>query len=261
MYVVIVDALSTGIFLASVFKQYGYECIHLLTSTQITQTILKRLNLSDFKISFNVENFPNQASIIDVLSQDPIQFIIPGSESGVILADQLAFQLGVIKNNIDNLFSRRSKFEMHEVLRSADLLSAQQIRSNDVEEIFTWYQKQNFKKVILKPEYSAVSDNVSLCKNKNEIARAFEQIMTTTNLYGIENTTLVVQEYLCGPEYIVNTISVGGKHFVTDIWLGIDEREEDISADLYADLVHPSQKNYKELVHYVKQVDKATLFL
>ena len=106
----------------------------------------------------------------------------------------------------------------------------------------------------MKPEYSAGSEGVHFCKNKDDLIDAFEKVIGTTNFCGIVNTALVVQEYLPGPEYIVNTMSVNGEHFITDVWLGIDEDEEKLSADLYAVLVHPGEEYYDELASYVKQV-------
>jgi len=42
---------------------------------------------------------------------------------------------------------------------------------------------------------------------------------------------VVVQEYLEGDEYIVNTVSREGKHFVTDIWCGYSRQNDKISCE------------------------------
>ena len=143
---------------------------------------------------------------------------------------------------------------MHEALRNNNLLCAKQIKSNSIKEVLSWYEKQKFTKTILKPEYSSGSEGVHFCRNKNELIQAFEEVIGTMNVCGVANTELVVQEYLSGPEYIVNTMSGDGEHFVTDIWLGIEEEEEALSADLYARLVHPEEQHYEALTNYVKQV-------
>jgi biotin carboxylase len=253
-HVVIVDAFSSGALLSPFFKRLGYKTIHIQSSDTISQSLLKGFIETDFDICLKAYEFPTLSSILEFISPFPIECIIPGSEPGILLADELASHLNLNKNNPDLILARRSKFFMHEALRNHNLLCAKQIKSHSLEEILYWYKKQPFRKTILKPEYSAGSDGVCFSKNKKELIEAFEAVIGTTNFCGVVNTELVVQEYLSGPEYIVNTMSVNGEHFVTDIWLGIDEEEEALSADLYARLIHPGEQHYEELTNYVKEV-------
>ena len=146
-YVVIVDAFSSGILLAPVFKRLGYKIIHIQTSNSMAQAFIRKFIKSDFEICLNAGNFPNQSSLVEFLSPFPIECIVPGNDSGVILADELSFHLGIIKNNSDLILSRRSKFFMHETLRNNNLLCAKQIRSHSIKEILSWYEKQTFKKI------------------------------------------------------------------------------------------------------------------
>ncbi|MEJ1267035.1 ATP-grasp domain-containing protein [Pantoea ananatis] len=43
-------------------------------------------------------------------------------------------------------------------------------------------------------------------------------IVGKKNIFSEINQEVVAQEYLCGTEYVVNTVSCQGKHRVTDIW-------------------------------------------
>ncbi len=253
-YVIIVDAFSTGVLLAPVFKRLGYKTIHIQSLATMSEFYTSRFIQADFEISLKAYEFSSRPSLIEFISHFPIECIVPGSEPGVLLADELASFLGINKNNPDLALARRSKFSMHEALRNNGLLCAKQIKSGSLEEVLSWYEKQTFTKTILKPEYSVRSDGVHFCTNKEELVSSFQKVIATINFCGIVNTDLVVQEYLSGPEYIVNTMSVNGEHFVTDVWLGLDEDEEKLSGDLYAKLLHPSEEHYDELEHYVKQV-------
>ena len=252
-YVVIVDAFSTGALLAPIFKQLGYSLLHVQTSNYFSLRFTRSFLSTDFEYCLDYESL-GLKNILDFLSQLPIVCVLPGLDSGVLLADELALHLNVAKNNLEKSVSRVSKFFMHEALRMDGLLSAHQIKSTSIEEVLAWYSQQAFQKIVVKPEYSALSEGVSFCTNQEDIIRAFQTTIGTRNVYGCINNALVVQEYMYGEEYIVNTMSVEGEHFITDIWVGVDEDEEKISADLYARLLYPEEEQYTVLSHYLKQV-------
>jgi len=250
---VIVDAFSTGALLAPVFKQLDFLMIHIQTSNHIAQRLIRSFVPTDFDHCLTYETHTIH-EVLNLLQKFSIICVVPGQESGVILADELALHLGIQKNNAEKTLARRSKYFMHEALKVEHLLSAEQIKSASIDEILKWYREQTFQKVVVKPEYAASSEGVTFCKNETEVIRAFQTTIDTKNFCGIINDELVVQEYLSGDEFIVNTMSVNGEHFITDIWLGVDEDEEKISADLYARLLHPEEENYTALSDYVKKV-------
>jgi predicted ATP-grasp superfamily ATP-dependent carboligase len=76
----------------------------------------------------------------------------------------------------------------------------------------------------VKPVESAGSDDVSLCKSMEEVKSAFGNIQGKINSLGLENTATLVQEYLEGAEYVVDTVSRDGTHKVVAVW-EYDKRE------------------------------------
>ncbi|MDF1757562.1 MAG: ATP-grasp domain-containing protein [Legionellaceae bacterium] len=258
LYIVIVDAFASGALLAPEFKKLGYTILHIKTAKDFSLRLSNSFIPTDFEYCFNAYDFYNTLDLVKKLSEYEIECVLPGCDAGVILAEKLSYYLGLSKNNLDTLLSKRSKFFMHEMLHKNNLLAAKQIKSSSIEEILTWYDKQSFIYVVVKPEYGASSEGVFFCKNKDDIIFAFNKNVNLKNIFGLINFELVVQEYLFGPEYIVNSISIKGEHYITDIWLGVDDDEEKISADLYAELIQNDNHVYKELSYYVKKVLSCT---
>ena len=73
-------------------------------------------------------------------------------------------------------------------------------------------------KVIMKPVDSAGSDGVTLCQSMEECQKAFGDIIGKTNVLGLVNEQLLVQEYLEGIEYVVDMVSREGEHKCVAIW-------------------------------------------
>ena len=73
-------------------------------------------------------------------------------------------------------------------------------------------------KVIIKPMDSAGSDDVTLCLSMNEARAAFGNIVGKTNVLGLINEAILVQEYLEGIEYVVDMVSRDGEHKCVAVW-------------------------------------------
>jgi biotin carboxylase len=71
---------------------------------------------------------------------------------------------------------------------------------------------------VLKPLTSAGTDNVRICHSPAEVRAAHAAIMASTTRYGARNETVLVQEYLDGDEYFVNTVSRDGVHHLVEVW-------------------------------------------
>ena len=76
----------------------------------------------------------------------------------------------------------------------------------------------------MKPNQSAGSDDVFLCGSIGEVKRGFDKINGAINGLGVVNEGVLIQEFLSGKEYVVDSVSRDGKHKVTAIW-EYDKRE------------------------------------
>ncbi|CAN0120218.1 unnamed protein product, partial [Discosporangium mesarthrocarpum] len=73
-------------------------------------------------------------------------------------------------------------------------------------------------KAVVKPLESAGSDDVYLCDSEEEVRKAFAVIDGKVNGLGGVNEGALVQEYLDGTEYVVDSVSRDGVHRVCAIW-------------------------------------------
>jgi hypothetical protein len=93
-----------------------------------------------------------------------------------------------------------------------------QFRSNKIDKILDWVRGTLDWPVILKPSKSVASDHVFCCQSADEVCRAAEAILSDTNVLGCRNQTVLVQEFLAGSEYAVDTVSYEGQKKTTAIW-------------------------------------------
>lgn len=66
---------------------------------------------------------------------------------------------------------------------------------------------------------SASSEDVYICQNDHELELALNKIINKINLMGSENKEVLIQTFLKGTEYVVNSVSCEGQHDITDILL------------------------------------------
>lgn len=73
-------------------------------------------------------------------------------------------------------------------------------------------------KCVVKPVQSAGTDDVFLCNSVAEAEKAFHKIYNNMNGIGLLNTSVLVQEFLLGKEYVVDKVSLNGVHKIVAIW-------------------------------------------
>lgn len=253
--IVITHAYLSGSFLAPEFLKKGFKCLHVTTKVSWqNNSYQESFNEKDFIKTILIENEDQIDSVINELKKYRIKLIIPGAESGVILADKLAYRLGTCVNNFETSSARRNKFEMQEVLRKNQLRSIFQMKTTSLEEIIKWKKENGLQRIVLKPLKSAASDGVFYCDNNDVIKDAFELILGKKDILGNENKEVLVQEYIDGFEYIVNTVTCNGQHLFLDVWKGHSLDTSKVSNDIYADIVSPDEADYKIICKYLSNV-------
>jgi hypothetical protein len=216
--VIIVDGYSSGNLLAPEFKlRFGATADHVQSTPEIWSILRPSFHPDDFERNFPFDdNFQNLVAWAKAAS--PLA-VIAGTETGVELADQLSEALGMPTSNGTKLSpARRDKFLMIEGCRKAGLKVAQQIKSKSWEEVAAWIKLTGQKKIVIKPVKSAWTDQVVVTEDLKVAEVGFRSIVGTINKLGIHNEFALVQEFLPGTEYVLNSVSSGGKHFLTDMW-------------------------------------------
>jgi len=150
----------------------------------------------------------------------PVLAVVAGAETGVILADLLADRMGTRTNSLDLSLARRNKYVMGETVRAAGVRAVQQKRATvwaDIEDFIAEWRPDPFE-VVVKPIQAAGSDDVLKCTTLDETKAAFDKINGAINGLGVVNEGVLVQEYLDGTEYVIDSVSRDGVHKVTAIW-------------------------------------------
>jgi len=229
--VLIVDAYSIGSLIAPAFISRGFDCVHLRSTANVNEFYKPWFRPADF---IDDILYSSDAELRQALSDYSVQFVLAGCEFGVELAAHLAELFDVTRRNDPRHAIRwRDKFEMHEALQQAGVRSIRHFKSGSLAAIQEWVKEHRILPVVLKPIKSAGSDNIHICTCESEVERAFEAIKSSRNLFLESNEEVLVQQYLDNSdfkselsaskssdvdiEYCVNTVSVDGQHYVSEI--------------------------------------------
>ncbi|CAH0479078.1 unnamed protein product [Peronospora belbahrii] len=276
--VVVVDPFSTGAVLAHELMTKGYECICVYSfppeivesaanlvpeglTLEFAATVAFEGNLDQTvdAIAKAAKKIAERQSKnnIGMKASTSVCAVFAGSELGVKLSDALTDALGLQGNPMEHSNARRDKYLMGEALRAAGIRTLKQAKANVWAEVEAFI-KQDLKpepfQVVLKPLESAGTEDVTLCLSLEEAKQAFDGIIGKINSLGLQNDAVLVQEYLEGDEYVVDTVSRNGEHKVTAIWK-YDKRRVNGAAFVYFGLsLVPADGIVNEIIDYQFQV-------
>ncbi|HVV68013.1 MAG TPA: ATP-grasp domain-containing protein [Gammaproteobacteria bacterium] len=215
--VIIVDGYSTGRFFAKAFLKYGLVCWHI-------ESLEKKPSSWDGQ--FVAENYighsqwQNNFSLIQQSLPEDTQVVavLAGSEPGVELADFLANQFHVMGNPPTTSLRRRNKAVMAQALRQTGVRTIEDCVVENTAQAANWLQRHHRYPVVVKPIDSAGTEGFHLCHDFTQTMNATQMLLGHVNAFGKTNEQILLQEYIHGTEYIVNTVSLNGEHFLIDAW-------------------------------------------
>lgn len=151
-----------------------------------------------------------------------VRAVITGAESGTLVTDAIAFRLGVnYQNRFETSLARRDKDEMQMALARAAVASIPGIRSGDISDIMNWVNNPSagfaIWPVVIKPLSSAGTQGVSIAHNEEQLRAAHAGLIGTPDLYGRPIQQVLVQRFLHGTEYVVNTVSLNGETEIVEV--------------------------------------------
>jgi biotin carboxylase len=220
---VVVDCYSSGAQVAYYAQQRGYKII-CLWSTQdeaLLDLVPKDLDITFDKILFctgKTERDKNAIHAQLLALPWEVVGVIAGGETGVDLCDSLSERMGLRTNGAAGTIARRDKWHMGEKIRAAGVRAVEQQLCSNMSEVESFLQRHTHFPVVVKPIDSAGSDGVTLCDTREKVHGAFKALHMQTNVLGSLNEAVLVQEFLCGTEYVVDTVSRDGVHKVAAIW-------------------------------------------
>lgn len=252
-YCVIVDAYSAGNLLAPEFNKRRLKCIHVQSTFEIWPVFVPSYRSSDFEIHLKFDG--NVETLVQSLMGYDLLCVLAGTETGVELADHLAERLKLPGNGTVRSAARRDKYLMIEACRGAGLRVAHQFKSEKISNLVNWYSEIGIKKVVIKPLKSAGTDQVSICESVEEVEKSAGAILGTKNMLGLLNEEALIQEFLEGTEYFLDTVSLDGRHHFTDIWR-YQKRSINDSNCVYDENILCPSNGEKEVIlqNYVRNV-------
>ena len=212
----IVDAYSTGRFLAPVLNRHGVNTIHVQSTPEVPAHLRNVSHATEFTESIVFRN--DLPSVAARLARRGVTHVVAGTETGVSLADSLSAMLGTPGHGMSCPAARRDKSLMADRLRRSGLDAPHGLATHTEAEALTWLDGHGRWPVVLKPVDSAGGDNVQVCADRSAVLKAFRRIMAARNIVGHRNRRVLLQEFLTGEELFVNTVSWAGCHHVAEVW-------------------------------------------
>lgn len=210
---VVVDAYTTGNLLPAAFDQHGVRLVHVQAAREVSSA-LPGPDMARF-----LDNivYDGELAVSRIGALQPL-CVIAGQDCGVPLADLLNERLGLPGNGSALSIARGDKYRMIEQLRERSVRCAQQFKSADPAELVRWANDNQLDRAVVKPLSSAGTDRVYICHGDAEIAAAAHAVLSGPDIYGKPNTEALIQSFLEGNEYIVDTVSRDGRRFVCGVW-------------------------------------------
>ncbi|KPH98430.1 hypothetical protein OV450_5672 [Actinobacteria bacterium OV450] len=254
---VIVDGYSTGTFLPPAFARLGVDVVHVYSSAEPMSTMLQP-DPGAYRDQFHCPDAAAFETTVEALRELGPVAVLAGQEPGVPLADALSEALGLATNGTALSAARRDKYEMIEALRRAGVRCADQHKSGDPQALADWAERAGSYPVIVKPLSSASTDHVYRCHTADEVLAAARAVLGSTDIFDRRNSEALVQSFLEGTEYIVDTVSAAGQRYVCGVW----EYEKEIlpnGKNIYDldVLLAPDADPVPELIAYVDTVLEA----
>ncbi|MFE9999744.1 ATP-grasp domain-containing protein [Streptomyces avermitilis] len=216
--VVIVEPYSSGNMLAPAFRQGGFSpCAVTLSGLSAPNSATLRLSDFDEHIAYDGGELGPLVGRLQAL--DPVA-IVPGTHTGVKLADELAAVLTPKLANAPDLGSaRHHKGDMIAAVAAAGLPTIRSLCTSDVGDALTWITRERLsgRDLVVKPVDSAGTDSVRFVPGGHDLRAVVTGLLGSANRYGSRISEVLVQEHVKGVEYAVDTFSYEGRCTVNDI--------------------------------------------
>jgi hypothetical protein len=196
----------------------------------------------------------------------PIAAIIPTFDPAVALTDRLAACVGVRGNPFDGPLAkaRNDKLVMSEAVRKAGLRTVK-------EKVFTtWHEAKEYLEslnpplshanpVIFKILQGSSSEGVTKVYSLKQAEEIFSREVGSTSMFGKKIGKILIQEFLKGKEYVIDSASRDGVHKVVMVWYE-DLRPGNGIFNLYFGfkVMDPKDQKTKAIIDYANKVLDAT---
>ncbi len=221
-YVGIVECISSSQLYITDILALGYKPLVIYPNVTINEHLLEyreliRKNIGD--AAEFIDEGPDYAEFLERIRKYDLKAVVPGADSGVYLSDRLSKDLGLIGNNPDTVELRTTKKGMSEALEKAGLRHILTGLVTCEDDIGKFVRDNDLDKFVLKYSHGAGTFGLKICSDIDDGVAHYRKMVTSAEGSISEGSEILIQEYIGGTEYIVNTASFNGKHLLTDIWV------------------------------------------
>ena len=157
-------------------------------------------------------------SVLEKLKPYEVLCVVPGTDKGVRLADQLNSRLGLKGNDPETTCLRISKDGMVRALERAGVRAIKTRLVKGEEDVRDFWNTNGFTRAVLKFTESSGTVGVKICDSLDACLGYYRTMGSMSTAFGVTDCPVLMQEFIGGTEYIVNSLSIDGVHKVTDIW-------------------------------------------
>lgn len=155
----------------------------------------------------------------DILKKYEELIFIPCSEKGVEYCEIFTTKINANVNDPSLSKARYMKNEMNQAIRNAGLRCINEALVRNSNEISEWVNNNpTIFGYVVKPVRNAASDKVYVCDGQEDGSYYLSKILGENNIFGEEISEALIQEYISGELFFINTVSCDGRHTVTDVW-------------------------------------------
>ncbi len=208
----ITDILSRGCKPLIIMPNAGDD-EHILTYRKII-----RKNIGD--VAEYIEEGEDYGRFLKELKKFEIVAIVPGADIGVPLADRLCKDLGLPGNDPETTKYRTTKNGMADALARAGLRKIEGAIVTCEEDIRKFVTDNDLKRFVLKFAAGSGTVGLKICDSVEAgVEHYSEMLEIAKNVSLSKDQPILIQEFIGGTEYIVNTASFNGRHILTDVWV------------------------------------------
>ncbi|MCQ2070889.1 MAG: ATP-grasp domain-containing protein [archaeon] len=257
--IAIVEALSSGqMYMADIVAR-GYNPIYIISKTIADDPYAKHYR------ELCARNFGNKAEfltetddlneLIEQLRERNTVLCLPGCEYGVELAERICTAMGLIGNDSSTTYLRATKAGMAEALTKAGIRHIETAVIKEKGDIARFWKANDLDRCVMKFSESAATVGVKICSSIEEAEEHYDYLLVNDDRVVKKDKTILIQEFIGGTEYVVNTLTCNGEHMLTDIWVYNKVIQEDgtIAYD-YTKLVKDLEPGHSEMVLYAYKV-------
>lgn len=211
--VVLVDPNSSGPYLARAFQENGARTCHVYNAQWKDEAAQERLG---DRVVLHEEDVDETLSALSDLR--PVA-VLTCAESGVTLADRLAAEWGLDHNDPTLSAARCDKDLALRAVADAGLPTGQSYLVDSKEALKEAGARIGSFPLVIKPKDSAGSDGLHICDSLEDALAAFHALMGQKNVLHAVNSAVLVQEFIDGQQYMVNTVSIDGRHVLSEFYV------------------------------------------